>query len=179
MIDIGTCRGTRIRRVVTIVIMRRHGRRITHTNRFMIGIVITDRRMCGIIVVQIVVDMRGLIVAVVLAIVGIIAVGTNARVVIVTGCSPMMSVRPIDVAPVIAEGQGVNTHVIVGIEIDVADVIRRVTYENITTAVDNIEIIRFWRIGVRMRTADIAPICIAIDIFDRMWTIIVNLGNCN
>ncbi len=60
-----------------------------------------------------------IVVAVMGTIVGIVAVAANSGVVIVSGSSPMVTVRTVDVAPAVSIRKGMFTHVIIRIERDV------------------------------------------------------------
>lgn len=144
-----------------------------------IVIMVADGGMCGIIVVQIVVNVIRTIVAIISTIVRVVIVGTYARVVIITRSGPVMSVRPVDVAPVIAKGQRVNAHVIVSIETYAGHIVGGIADENITTVVNDIEIFRLGRICVCMWSLNGAPVNITINIFDGMRSIIGNSCNGN
>jgi hypothetical protein len=60
-----------------------------------------------------------IVVAVVLAVIGVIAIGTDCGVVIVTGGCPVMAVSSVDVTPVVADWQWMRPHVVIGVEVDV------------------------------------------------------------
>jgi hypothetical protein len=121
---------------------------------------------------EIIVSVMGIVVAVAGTIVRIIVVRTYTRIVVIPGSCPVMSVRPIDVAPVIPVGKGMNAHVVIGVEIDVGDVVARITNKHITTIVNDVKIIRIRRIQMGMRSLNIAPVCISVDIVYRMGSII-------
>ena len=55
-----------------------------------------------------------------------------------------MSVRAIDVAPAVSNGERMFAHIIVCIEGDVRNIVAGVTDENISAAVNDIEIIVIW-----------------------------------
>jgi hypothetical protein len=58
----------------------------------------------------------GIIVAITVTVVCVIVIRTYACVVIVPRSSPVMTMRSLNVAPVISIGQRMNVHVIIGIK---------------------------------------------------------------
>ena len=81
-----------------------------------------------------------IVVAVARAVIGVIVVRANSRVVIVSGRCPVMTVRSVDVAPVVAVRQRVNAHVIVRVEGDVRNIVAGVTDEDVIARFHNVEI---------------------------------------
>ena len=104
---------------------------VSHADRLTTGVVVANRWMRIVIGVQIVVNVSRIVVAVAGSVIGVVVVRTDARVVVVSRRSPVMAVWPIDVAPVVAIGQRVNAHVVVGVEGDVRNVIAGVADEHI------------------------------------------------
>ena len=65
-----------------------------------------------------------------------------------------------------------HAHVVVGVEVDVRDVVARVTDEYVTPIVDDEECIVVRRVAVRMGSRYRAPIGIAMDVVDGVGAII-------
>ena len=72
--------------------------------------------MATIVGMEIIMRVAWIVVTVPRTIICIIVVRTYARVVIIPACGPMMSMRTVDVAPLISNRKGVNSHVIIGIK---------------------------------------------------------------
>ena len=125
-----------------------------------------------VIRVQVVVNVSRIVVAVARTIIGVVVVRANARVVVVSGRRPVMAVRTVDVAPVVAVRQRVNAHVVVGIKGDVRHIVAGVTDEHVIARLYNVEIRRIRRIGVIVNAADVAPVIVSINIIHGMRPVI-------
>ena len=82
----------------------------------------------------------------------------------------------VDVAPRVPVGQGVMTHVVVGVEINVRDVIGRITDEDVVAVLNNIEIGAVRRVVMGMRPGDVAPVSITVDVVHRVGTFVMIKG---
>ncbi len=65
------------------------------------------------------------------------------------------------------------THVVVRIKVNVRNVVRRIAYEDIVSILNNIEVFVIWRVIMRVRSRNVAPVGIAIDIIHRMRSLIM------
>ena len=64
-------------------------------------------------------------------------------------------------------------HVVVGVEINVRDVIGRITDEDVVAVLDNIEIGAVGSVGMGMRPGDVAPVSITVDVVHRVGTFVM------
>lgn len=152
--------------IVTIVHMRIHAHRAVVIAR------IADRRMRAVIAVKIVADMPRIIIGVPRTIVCVVVVRADTRVVIISRRCPVMAVRPLNVAPTVPHIERMLAHIIVGVEVDVRNIVARIADEHIAAVVDDIEVIRIGRIAMRVRARNRAPVSIAVQIIHGMRPVI-------
>lgn len=138
---------------------------------------IADRRMRAVIAVKIISRMSRIIVRVPGTIIGVVIIRTDARIVVIPGCRPVMTMRSLNITPSVAHIERMLPHIIIRVEIDVRHVVARIADEHIASIVDHIEIIRIRRIAVRVRAADRAPVRIPVNIVHRVRTVIGHRSN--
>lgn len=65
------------------------------------------------------------------------------------------------------------THVVVRVKVNVRNVVRRIADKDVVAILNNIEVFVIRRVVVCMRSRNIAPVGIAIDVIHRVRTLIM------
>ena len=87
----------------------------------------------------------------------------------------MVTVRTVNVAPVVAIRQRMHAHVIIRIKRDARNIVARVTNEHVVSGIDNEEVRRIGRICVIVFATHVTPVRITVNIGNWMRAVICNV----